>query len=194
MPKEKKRDKNISMKKNSNQKTKKAAMIIAFSGFKDEEYFVTKRTLENEGIEITTVSNKEGTASGADGGEAKVDITVSRLSVEDYDGIVFIGGSGCLENLDNENSYKIVAETVEKNKILGSICISPVILAKVGVLKGKKATVWSSALYKQSIKALKDNGAVYQDKDVVEDGNIITANGPSAAEKFGETIAAKLKQ
>ena len=198
--KEEKQEKNISMEKNSNQKIEKAekiekvAMIIAFTDFKDEEYFVTKKILENNGIEITTVSNKEGTASGTDGDEAKVDITLNELRVEDYNGIVFIGGPGCLENLDNDDSYRIATEAAEKNKVLGSICISPVILAKAGVLKGRKAKVWSSALYKQSIEALKNNGAVYQNEDVVADGNIITANGPSAAEKFGMTIAAKLKQ
>ena len=167
---------------------KKIAMIIAFRDFRDEEYFVPKEILEAAGVEIKTVSNKMGTAIGADGGDVKVDLLVSEINPADFDAVVFIGGPGCLENLDNENSYKVARETVFQNKVLASICISPVILAKAGVLEGKKATVWSSPLDRGPVKILKENGAIYQDEMVVVDGKIITGNGPGAAEEFGKAI------
>jgi protease I len=62
-------------------------------------------------------------------------------------------------------------------------------LAKAGVLKGKKATVWSSPMDKSPIKILTQNGAIFENLDVVVDGNIITANGPQAAEEFGIVIS-----
>jgi protease I len=65
-------------------------------------------------------------------------------------------------------------------------------LAKAGVLKGKKATVWSSSLDRGPVKILKENGVIYEDKDVVQDGKIITANGPGAAEEFGQKLAEAL--
>ncbi|MEM5813391.1 MAG: DJ-1/PfpI family protein [Candidatus Aenigmatarchaeota archaeon] len=40
---------------------------------------------------------------------------------------------------------------------------------------------------------LKKNGARYTGKDVEIDGNIITANGPQAAEKFGKEIEKALR-
>jgi protease I len=167
---------------------KKVAMIIAFKDFRDEEYFVPREILEKAGVEIKTASNKTGTATGADGGDVKVDLLVSEINLADFDAIIFVGGPGCLENLDNEDSYRITRETVSQNKILASICISPVILAKAGVLKGKMATVWSSPLDRSPVKILKEKGAIYQDESVVVDGKIITANGPQAAEEFGQTI------
>lgn len=167
---------------------KKAAIVIAFSDFRDEEYFVPKEMLEKAGIKITTVSNRIGKALGVRGGDAKVDLLLEDLNPADFDVIIFIGGSGCLKNLDNENSYKIIREIVSQNKILASICISPVILAKAGVLKGKKATVWNSVLDKSAIKILKENGAIYEANPVVLDGKIITANGPAAAEEFVQAI------
>jgi len=167
---------------------KKIAMIIAFRDFRDEEYFVPKEILEAAGVEIKTVSNKMGTAIGADGGDVKVDLLVSEINPADFDAVVFIGGPGCLENLDNESSYRVAQETISQNRVLASICISPVILAKAGVLEGKKVTVWSSTMDKSSIKILEENGAIYEAKSIVRDGKIITANGPSAAKEFGKAI------
>jgi protease I len=173
-------------------KGKKAVVIIAFRDFRDAEYFVPKEILEKAGVEVKTASNKMGTAIGADGGDTEVDLLISEISVSDFDAVIFVGGPGALENLDNEDSYKVAKEAIEKNKILASICISPVILAKAGVLEGKKATVWHSPLDKSGIKILEENGAIFENKSVVIDGNIITANGPGAAQDFGKTIVEAL--
>ncbi len=167
---------------------KKAVIIIAFRDFRDEEYFPVREILEQSGIEIKTASNKKGIAVGAEGGEAIVDLLVSEVNLADFDAVVFIGGPGCLENLDNDDSYKLARETVRQRKVLASICISPVILAKAGLLKGKRATVWSSPMYRESVAALRDNGAIYEDEPVVRDGRIITGNGPLAAKEFSQTI------
>lgn len=167
---------------------KKVAMIIAFKDFKDEEYFVTKEVLEKAGVEVKTVSNKIGQAIGVGGGDTQVDLLSENLNSVDFDAIVFVGGPGAPKDLDNENSYALARTTIAQDKVLAAICISPVILAKAGVLKGKKATVWSSALNTGPIKILKENGAAYEAKQVVRDGKIITANGPAAAEEFGQEI------
>jgi len=169
-------------------KNKKIAMILAFRDFRDAEYFVPREILEKAGAEIKTASTQRETAIGADGGEVEVDFLVSEIKPADFDAVVFIGGPGALKYLDNEDSYKLIRETVSQEKILASICISPVILAKAGVLEGKRATVWSSVMDKSAIKILEQNKAIYEDKPVVVDGKIITANGPAAAEEFGEKI------
>ena len=173
---------------------KKVAMLIAFRNFRDVEYFVPREILEESGVKIKTVSNKEGLAIGADGGEVKVDILLENFKVADFDALVFVGGPGCLQSLDNDNSYKIAKEAVNQGKILASICISPVILAKSGVLEGKKATVWSSPMEKSPIKTLEEGGAVYQEDNVVVDGKLITANGPGAAHQFGHAIVEALTE
>lgn len=171
---------------------KKVAMIIAFTDFRDEEYFVPKEILKKAGIKVITASNAQGTAQGVNGGEASVNISLDELKVEDYHGIVFIGGPGCLKNLDNQLSYQVVQAAVKQNKVLAAICISPVILAKAGVLKDKKATVWSSSLDRNPVKALQENEAIYQEENVVIDGKIITGNGPAAGQKFAQAIVEAL--
>ena len=171
---------------------KKVAIIMAFKDFRDAEYFVPKEILERAGAKITPVSIQKGKALGADGGDVDIYLTLEELELVDFDAIVFIGGPGALKELDDEKSYNIIKETVLQNKVLGSICISPVILAKAGVLKGKKATVWNSTLDRGPIKILKENGAIYIPEEVVIDGKIITANGPDAAEEFGTKLVGVL--
>jgi len=171
---------------------KKVVFLIAFRDFRDAEYFIPREILESARAGVKVASNQTGMAIGADGGEVNVDLLVSQVNPADFDAMIFVGGPGCLENLDNEDSYQVARETVAQNKILASICISPVILAKAEVLSGKKATVWSSPLDRSAVRTLEEKGAVYQSEPVVVDGKIITGNGPDAAEKFGEEIVKTL--
>ena len=166
----------------------KIAIIIAFKNFKDIEYSIIQNVFLGSGVKILTISSQKGVAIGSDGGDAKIDLDTSEVKVEDFDALVFIGGEGMGKDLDNKKFQKIVQDFVEKGKILGAICISPALLAKAGVLKGKKATVWSAPLNKEAIKILKENEAIYEDKDVVVDGKIVTANGPMAAAEFAKTV------
>lgn len=168
--------------------SKKIAMIIAFKSFRDEEYFIPKEEFEKAGFVVTTVSSEKGTAIGASGGDTEVDLTLEDLDVDGFDAIVFVGGPGAYKYIDNSEAHRIAKETIEKDKVLAAICIAPAILARAGVLEGKKATVWSNILDKSAVKILEENGAIYEDKPVVVDGKIITANGPQSARDFAQKV------
>ena len=133
-------------------------MVPAFRNFQDEEYFITKKILEDAGIGVTTASNKMGPAVGVFGGEVRVDLLMEDLRPADFDAVIFIGGGGSMEYLNNEKSYKVAKDTISHGKILAAICISPVILAEAGVLRGKKATVWCSPFEQLPIETLKKTG------------------------------------
>lgn len=167
---------------------KKIAIVIPFRDFRDIEYFVSKNVFEVAGAEITTLSSKIGIAIGADGGEAKVNVIVSKVSAGDFDAIVFIGGPGMSKKLDDEDFQNLAQQTIVEEKVLGGICIAPVLFANAGVLGGKKATVWSHYLTKRPINILKKSGAFYREGPVVVDGKIVTANGPDASEQWAVKI------
>ncbi len=163
-------------------------MVIAFRDFSDEEYFVTREVLEVAGIKVVTASIKTGVAMGSQGGEAAVDAILSEVNVSDFDGVIFIGGAGAHKHINDPKFHRLAKETLTSRKLLAAICIAPAILAEAGALKGKRATVWSSATGRSAIEILESNGALYQPDAVVQDGNIITANGPAAAQEFGKVI------
>ena len=75
---------------------------------------------------------------------------------------------------------------------MGSICISPVILAKAGVLKGKKQQSGVQHWIGDRLRILKENGATYVPEEVVIDGKIVTGNGPDASEEFGTKLVGVL--
>ncbi len=81
---------------------KRIAMIIAFQDFRDEEYFIPKKILEDSNIKVFTVSDSLGKAIGKLGGEAEVDILLEDLKIEDYDGVLCIGGSGAAKYIDDK--------------------------------------------------------------------------------------------
>ncbi len=174
--------------------TKKAVLIIAGQGFQDFEYSETRKALTQAGIETIIASSIKSEARGKSGEKVKVDKIIEEINPEDFDALILIGGPGALEYVDNPVIHQLIRQIVEQKKLLGAICIAPEILAEAGVLKGKKATVWSSSIDRSPIKFLTENGAEYLDQDVVIDGNIITANGPSAASIFGQKIVEFLNQ
>ncbi|MGB9726528.1 MAG: DJ-1/PfpI family protein [Minisyncoccia bacterium] len=167
---------------------KKILMVIAFKNFRDEEYFIPKEILEKNGFIIETTSNKKGLALGADGGEVEILKSTQEININNYEGIIFVGGSGMAEELDNLEFQKLAQEFYKQNKLVSAICIAPALLAKAKVLENKKATVWASIMDKSAIKILEENGAIYQNQKVIRDKNIITANGPQAAEEFAKEI------
>ncbi len=170
---------------------KKAIIIIASKDFRDEEYFITKEVLEKKGISVKTACDKNK-AIGKFGGEGIADVLITNLNVDDFDAIIFAGGQGAVNLLDNELSYTIIKAAVDKKKLIAAICIAPTILAKAGVLKGKKATVWSNDMDKTGIKIIQLNDGIYERSSIVKDGNIITAENAEFAQEFGEAIAEEL--
>ncbi|MCH8741874.1 DJ-1/PfpI family protein [Patescibacteria group bacterium] len=172
---------------------KSIALLIAFRDFWDEEYFIPEQILKEAGAEIKTISTSLGQAIGMMGGEAKVDLLLDDLNVGDYNAVLFIGGSGAAKYIDDSQAHQIAKEVVQKDILLGAICIAPVILAKAGVLSGKKATVWADNMDKSAVKVLKEEGVKYQSDPVVIDGKIITADGPDSAKSFAEAVIEALK-
>ncbi len=166
----------------------KVLFVIAHEGFRDEECFEPKEVLKDQ--EVIIASTETTPATGSLGGKITPDITLDEAlnRINEFDAVVFVGGPGASVYFENPTAHKIAQSA--KN-ILAAICIAPVTLAKAGVLKGKKATVWNDG-QKTQAKILEDNGATYVAEDVVVDGNLITANSPNAAKKFGEAILAKL--
>ena len=170
---------------------KKILLIIAHKGYQPIEYGVTKDTLENTGLKVFTASNHITPAQASSNenqkyATSKIDITINKINVTDYDGMFLIGGPGALEYLDNEIIYQKFKDFAKSNKAFGAICIAPRILAKAGLLSSHNATCWNSD--KQVEKLFKDHNINFIDQDTVIDGKIITANGPRAAENFAKAI------
>lgn len=167
---------------------KPVLLVIAHEDFQPMEYTEPKRVLLAAGLEAKTASDLLGVAIAAmTREEVKVDVVLDEVVVSDYDGIFFMGGPGALKFLNNEKAYQVIRKAAKECKAWGAICISPRILAAAGVLRGRRVTGWDGD--GDLAEILLDAGAKYVEEPVVVDGNLITANGPAAAEEFGRKIA-----
>lgn len=167
---------------------KKVLFIVAPENFRDEELFEPMEVLKRDSL-VYVASRGVKKAKGVKGGSVNIDLDIDDVEVDDYDTIIFIGGGGSKIYFDDKTVQEIARDAYAKGKIVGAICIAPTILANAGLLKGMKATSHSGQEDK-----LKEKGAAFVYENVVKDGRIVTAIGPHAAKKFGETIKEMLKQ
>jgi len=112
-----------------------------------------------------------------------VDTLIDDISVEDYDALAIPAGFeefGFYEEAYSDKFLNLIREFDAKGKIIASVCVGALPIAKSGVLKNRQATTYPFKNgYRQ--KQLKGFGAKISDEPIVVDKNIITSNCPETA-------------
>ncbi|MBL8955096.1 MAG: DJ-1/PfpI family protein [Myxococcaceae bacterium] len=160
-----------------------ALMVIAPQNFRDEELFEPMAALQGAGHQVTLASAEPGPCRGALGGRAHATLGLDGARARDFDAVVFVGGGGARVFFDDRRALRLAREAHDAGKVVGAICIAPVILANAGVLAGSRATVFPT-----EGTALTHAGALLSFAEVMSDHDIVTANGPSAARAFGARL------
>lgn len=166
---------------------KTVALVIAERTFRDEEYQIPKEILERAGIKVITASTSLEKAVGKLGMTVKPDILVKDLASQELAALIFVGGGGSSQYFKDHTAHELAKRLYDQGRIVGAICIAPVILANAGLLQGKRATVFPDGR-----TDLENNGAIYTGNQVEIDGNLITGCGPEAAQTFGEQLVKML--
>ncbi len=168
----------------------KLLFIIANAGFQDEEFWIPYTVLSEQGHHCEIASWKGGKCRGAFWTTIKKSLTFEEVQASKYAMLIFVGWGGAYEEYFQNEQYLHLAREA---KAIAAICIAPSLLSDSGLLKGKQATGWDDGFWTQ-IKYLEQSGAIFKDEEVVQDWNLITANGPAAATKFARTIAEYLEK
>lgn len=161
-------------------------LIIAQRNFRDEELIETKKALENARKICEVASITTELATGMLGAKVTPDLTVKDALDRDYKAVVVIGGSGSPALANHREVIEILQKANKEGKIVAAVCASPVVLARAGILNGKKATVFPD---RGLIATIEQSGAKYISEHIVIDDNIVTGDGPQAAKAFGEAIS-----
>jgi protease I len=168
----------------------KLLVAIAPDRYRDEELDKPLAVFQKAGIKTDIASIKTGTCTGMLGGTAHASLTFDRADPSLYAGIVIIGGTGSPAYLWGDRDLARLTKTLySEKKIVAAICLSPVVLARAGILRGRKATLYRTP---ESVAEMKAGNAVVAEAPVVIDGTVITADGPGAATAFGEAIVSAL--
>jgi protease I len=173
--------------------TIKLLAVIAPERFRDEELFVPQAFLTEKGYEVTIASTKTGVATGMLGGTATATTTIAQANASQYQALIVVGGYGSVEFLwENPELHELVNTFYKAGKVVSAICVSPVVLAKAGVLTGKNATVFEMP---ESLEAFINAGVAYTGEGVtVADKIIITAQSPEQADAFAQAVHTAVEQ
>ncbi|MDQ1261087.1 MAG: protease [Euryarchaeota archaeon] len=166
----------------------KILMVLSPQQYQEEELNVPRDYFQSKGYSVVLASKGVKTAKGMEGEIARVDLDLKKVKLSDYVAVVFVGGEGIYSlKLNEDPDYQALAKsTNSQKKLLSAICLAPWILADAGLLNGKRATA-------SETDHIKSKGAIVSDEAVVQDGNIITGNGPDASGEFAQAIVAALE-
>lgn len=168
---------------------KKVIFIIAQHDFRDEELSDTVQQIEDADISYKIASMNKGLCIGRFGMKADAYYGLTEVVEDEYDAIVFIGGSGASEFFFNIEAHHLARDFFRAGKIVAAICIAPRILAEAEILQGKRVTSFETEAEK-----IKAKGAIWTGNSVEQDGQIITADGPDAAPEFGKLMVKILEE
>ena len=160
------------------------ALILTADKFEDMELFFPYFRLLEEGVEVDIASPKKGRIEGEHGYEIEVEKTFGDINPDDYDLLVIPGGSpdGAPAVVKkNPRAQAIARSFFNSNKPVSSICHGPWLLASAGLVKGRHLT---SYLHDGVPEDIKKAGGIYEDKDVVVDGNLVTSRYPGDLPAF----------
>jgi len=166
---------------------KRVLMVVAPEGYKEDELSVPSGIFKELGAEVVVASTRTctGIARGMSGGEVAVNLSIGDVNLSEYDSVVIVGGVGSMRYLwDDSDLRDMVRAAYDSHKTVAAICLSPVVLARAGILQDKECTAFITAK-----EELIKNGGKYLDKGVVVSGNIVTAKGPEYATEFAIAVA-----
>lgn len=164
-------------------------MVYVFlnEGFEPIEALTPVDMMRRAGIEVTTVAlDDDYLVQGAHGIPVQADDMFCNTDFSDAEMLVLPGGPGTPGYLKHKDFCRLVKEFAAKGGLISAICWAPGILARLGVLDGRNATVYPGC--DEGIKTVHFTGAFTE-----KDGNFLTAVGPAAASAFGAEIIEILK-
>lgn len=164
------------------------SFLFLAEGFEEIEALAVVDVMRRADMDVKTVSiTDELKVTGAHGITVEADLTFKQADFAGSEWLICPGGMPGSTNLHNFGALNDLLK-VHKGKI-AAICAAPaVVLAPTGVLNGKDATCYPG--FEEQLAA---GGANAKDSRVVALENIITANGPGTAIRFGLAIVANSK-
>lgn len=157
--------------------------VFFADGFEEIEAFTSVDVMRRAGlnVEMVTVAPDE-IVTGAHDVPVLCDKNIENCDFFDADLILLPGGMPGAATLEkSEDLRRLITRFAEQNKPIAAICAAPMILGKMGLLKGKKATCYPA--FEQYLE-----GAQFTGAQVEKDGNIITGIGPGSAMEFALAI------
>lgn len=163
-------------------KGKRIALFVA-DIYNEFEFWYPYYRMKEEGAEVVVIGPKKGTFKSKNELPVNSDKAISDVKTDEFDALIIPGGYAPDHMRRSEAMVEFVKKMDAEGKIIASICHAGWMLASADIIKGKTVT---------SFFAIKDDlvhaGAVWEDKEVIRDSNIITSRVPDDLPAFCRAI------
>lgn len=169
----------------------KQSYIFLAPGVEEIEAMATIDAMRRAEIPVVAVAvDTTLQIKGATGQTIVADSLISEININDADWLIVPGGVPGAPNLHASGAVsRMLLEHFGRGGRIASICAGPaVVLAPLGILKGKKATC-----YPGLGDQINNNGGEYVKERVVVAPNLITSEGPGTTLPFAIEIIRQTK-
>jgi protease I len=153
--------------------------ILVERDFQDMEVMYPYYRFKEAGAHVVVIGVAAKEYNGKYGYPITAEKKSSDVQVKDLDGLIIPGGWAPDFLRRDVPTIRFVKDYFEQRKPVGAICHAGWVLISAGVLDGVKAT---------SFSAIKDDmvnaGALWEDKEVVVDKNLVTSRTPDDLPAF----------
>jgi protease I len=167
--------------------TGKRVAILIEDIYNEFEFWYPYYRMKEAGAQVTVVGTGAKEYHSKVGLPAPGGMNVAAVSAADFDAVIVPGGYAPDRMRRNPALLKLVKDSFDQGKIVAAICHAGWVLVSAGILKGKRATCFSSIR-----DDVTNAGAKYIDEEVVRDGNLITSRTPDDLPAFCREIIAAL--
>lgn len=169
--------------------------ILMTDGTDQTELTTTRDALAEAGATITIVSLREHWVSGTPdqarlqdfpgwGHDVKVDVHLEEASAASFDALFVPGGITGPDLLRLQpKAAPFVAAFLDAGKPVAPICHGPSLLIDADRVRGRRMTSWSSIR-----QDLRNAGAVWEDSEVVVDGQLVRSRSPKDLRAFTRVV------
>ena len=164
----------------------KTTVVFLADGFEECEGLLVVDLMRRANLNVITasVTGKLDIVSSHNV-QLKADALAEDINYDEVDLVVLPGGIPGTYNLAANETVIAQCKAFAKDKLLAAICAAPSVLANLGLLEGKRATVAPSFEDKMA-------GAVLTHGSIAVDGNIITGQGLGATIPFALELVSQL--
>jgi 4-methyl-5(b-hydroxyethyl)-thiazole monophosphate biosynthesis len=160
----------------------RTALIPIADGSEELEAVTVIDLLRRAGVEVTVASLTGVAVTCSRGVHLVPDCALDTALERDYDALILPGGLPGADYLAaDERIIERIRTMDQDRRLICAICAAPKVLARAGVLEGRKATSFPGALEAEG------HGPGL-DQAVVRDGHIMTSRGPGTAMDFALAI------
>ena len=154
-------------------------LLISADSFEDSELLVPYYRLKEAGVDVAVAALSRGVIVGKHGYKVPVDKTLDEVDADDYGILILPGGAAPAVVRKEAKALEIARGFFARNKPVAAICHGPQVLVSAELLRGRRATCYASVA-----EELKQAGALYEDREVVVDANLVTSRQPADLPAF----------